>query len=344
MKTVLNKCKYICFALVIALLFPSVQAYAADTYTVTFRPGNVGYFATEANPDGDRREMAMKVAESLYGDRATVTAHGAIKVTVNAGDKVPTAPTYIQAKTGYFVRDSWKPADETVDRNMDFVVDYARLVDGVEYTVKYVDSASGESIAPIYIAQANIGDERTEIAPLQIVISGGVVYYLSSASSITLVLDEDSSKNVFTFSYTMAPPGTVIDEVIIGENGQIITTTDYVTVGNAGGQATAGGNVTVAAGDAGGAAEAGGNVDAPAVDIADEETPLAGSIDNQSTDEGNALEIKDGEVPLAPGMDPIANMAMIGASVFAVAAVLVAGIWLFMKKKRALLKNESKEE
>ena len=74
-------------------------------------------------------------------------------------------------------------------KNTDYVVDYGKLVDGVEYTVQYVDSESGESIAPVYITQANIGETRSVSAPLQIVISGGAVYNLVSESTLEMILD-----------------------------------------------------------------------------------------------------------------------------------------------------------
>ncbi len=342
-----------CVALALVLMIPSMNVYAAESYTVTFRPGNVGYFAMEKNAEGDKKTMAEAVAASQYAAYDyEVTPHGAIKVTVNAGNAIPGAPTYIQAEDGYFEKNGWEPTGGIVDRDMDFVVDYARLVDGVEYTIEFVDSASGESIAPAYIAQANKGESRTETAPAQIVISGGAVYNLSSAASITLVLDADATKNVFTFKYTMAPAGTVIEEVIIGEDGEIITTTDYVTttINNGttvapGGVAAGGAGGAGGAGADGGAAEggvaAGGN---EAVEIPDEETPLAGGI-GEGTEEGAGMvEIGEEDVPLASGEEPMANMALIGASIFGAGAVMLAGLWLYMKKKRVTAEVNKQEE
>ena len=332
-----------CVALALILMLPSMNVYAANSYTVTFRPGNVGSFQQDA---------VDSLTNSYGAENVTVTTHGAIKVTVNAGVEIPAAPTYIQAKDGYFVKAGWASTDANkVDRDMDFVVDYARLVDGVEYTIEFVDSASGESIAPAYIAQANKGESRTETAPAQIVISGGAVYNLSSAASITLVLDADATKNVFTFKYTMAPAGTVIEEVIIGEDGEIITTTDYVTttINNGttvvGGGAAAGGAGGAGGAAGGGAAEggeaAGGN---EAVEIPDEETPLAGGISEGSEEPAGMVEIGEEDVPLASGEEPMANMALIGASVFGAGAVMLAGLWLYMKKKRVKAETTTQEE
>ena len=193
--------------------------------------------------------------------------------------------------------------------------------------------------------------ERTETAPSQIVISGGAVYNLSSEASITLVLDEDATKNVFTFKYTMAPTGTIIEEVIIGEDGEIITTTDYVTttINNGttvvGGGAAAGGAGGAGGAAGGGAAEggeaAGGN---EAVEIPDEETPLAGGIGEGTEEPAGMVEIGEEDVPLASGEEPMANMALIGASVFGAGAVMLAGLWLYMKKKRVKAETTTQEE
>ncbi len=337
-----------CVALALILMLPSMNVYAESgsetqasgkTYTVTFRPGNVGSFTDSA----------------ISRFNVEPTKHGAIKVTVPAGSVAPEIySSDVNAEKGYFVKNisEWGQNGVIVDRDMDFVVDYARLVDGVEYTIEYVDSASGESIAPAYIAQANKGESRTETAPSQIVISGGAVYNLSSEASITLVLDADATKNVFTFKYTMAPAGTVIEEVIIGEDGEIITTTDYVTTtidngttvvgggaaaGGAGGADAAG----AGGGDAGGGEAAGGN---EAVEILDEETPLAGGIGEETEEPAGMVEIGEEDVPLASGEEQVANMAFIGVSIFGAGAVMLAGLWLYMKKKRVAAEVSNQEE
>ena len=55
-------------------------------------------------------------------------------------------------------------------------------------------------------------------------------------------------------------------------------------------------------------------------------------------------EIGEEEVPLAPGEEPMANMALIGASVFGAGAVMLAGLWLYMKKKRVKAETTTQEE
>lgn len=220
--------------LIVGMCIPSVNVLAAPAYTVTFRPGNAGYFAISSNPDGDRQVMAQEVAERTYSNYAyEVTKNGAIKVTVPANESVPDAPTYIQANAGYFVKDvsEWGPVKgQIVDKNMDFVADYGKLIEGTEYIVKYVDSSSGESIAPIYITQANIGESKTQTAPKEIVISEGTVYFLESQETIQKVLEADAQKNVFVFSYTMQSRETVEEEVITYVDGGTVTITETVTI------------------------------------------------------------------------------------------------------------------
>lgn len=370
MKKLLAKMKFIgTFLVIAAMCLPAMNVRAAETddalvtsgktYTVTFRPGNVGHFALSSDAEGSKQELAEAVAVLEYtGYQYTVTEHGAIKVTVPANAAVPATPTYIQADSGYFVKESsiWGPAGqniEKVDKNMDFVVDYGKLVDGVEYTVKYVDSSSGESIAPVYIAQANIGESRTVTAPSQIVISEGTVYNLTSAASLTLVLDADSGKNVFTFSYTLAPSGTVVEEIVDYVDGGTVTTTETVTT-----YVNNGTTVTTTpagqGGQGGGQGQGGGAVadnanenNAGNVTIEEENTPLAPSAENTQDQEGtgNAVTIGEDEVPLADfRQEGNSYAAIIWAGVFVAAAVAVTAFWLLTKKKRQVSDSSNTDQ
>ncbi len=353
MKKIVAKFKFIgTFLVVAAMCLPAMNVRAeGKTYTVTFRPGNVGYFALAKDAEGSRQEMANVVAAQVYGSNYEVTKNGAIKVTVPAGAAVPDAPAYIQTEDGYFVKDAalWGPAEnQSVDKNIDFVVDYGKLVNGVEYTVKYVDSSSGESIAPVYIAQANVGETRNVTAPRQIVISAGTVYNLSSAASLELVLDADSDKNIFTFSYTMAPGGTVVEEVIDYVDGGTVTTTETVTT-----YVDNGTTVTTApAGQAGGQNQAGDGGEeaengAGNVTILDEETPLAPSGANEQEDkaESNVITIGEDEVPLADfNEENTSHVAVVWAGAFVAAAAAITAFWIFIRRRRRLSDSGSTEE
>lgn len=209
--------RFITIALVgactLTTVFGSTVSVKADakTYTVTYRAGNVGSFDSTT------------VSEYSVGNGGItgvdVTARGSIKLTVAAGSKVPNAPTHINVNDGYFAVNSseWGPTEgETVDRNVDYVVDYGKLTEGVEYTVKYVDESSGESIAPSYITKDNVGNTRKVKAPSIIKVSNGVIYTLTSDSTITKKIDSKSENNVFVFKYKYDPDQliTYTDETV----------------------------------------------------------------------------------------------------------------------------------
>lgn len=342
----------VCVALALVLMLPSMNVYAASTYTVTFRPGNVGYFALADTTLTEKKAMAEEAAAAQYSEGTYhVTDMGAIKVTVTNGSTLD-APRYIRTEAGYFAKSEseWGPNGETIKKNTDYVVDYGKLVNGVEYTVEYVDIDSGDSIAPVKIAQANVGDEINEAAPEQIVISGGAIYKLEESHPMPQILKATPEENVYTFKYRMLPAGTIIEEVTIeGEGGTIVTTeTVTTTIDNGttvvGGGVAAGGGVGGGAGAGGaaeGGAEAGGN---EAVEILDEETPLAGGISEETEEPAGMVEIGEEDVPLSSGEEPMANMALIGASVFGAGAVVLAGLWLYMKKKRVTAEVNNQKE
>lgn len=340
-------------AMTVALM-PAMNAQAASEYTVTFRPGNVGQFgiASEDNTSKTAQEMAQEVADILYGQyETTVTEMGAIKVKVAAGSDMPIAPGYVIADAGYCVR-TWGPAaGEKVTKNVDYVVDYGRLIDGVEYTVKYVDEESGESLAPFLTAYANVGDTIEVSAPATIVTSDAGQYVLTSEATQELTISADAEENVIVFTYAYDyDPGTVTEDVVVTVPGDTVVNTETV--------------ITYVDGEP--------VVQPGAVVIDDEDTPL----DNTPDDDANAdnqdenpdedqeiVDIEDEDTPLADGPEaedafvdiedeetPLVNFdgeseggintAVIVASVFAVAAVAVAMIWLQSKRKKVAVEEE----
>lgn len=347
MNKIIAKLKFIgSFLLVAGMCFPLTNVWAAaETYTVTFRPGNVGYFAMTANPEGNRQDMAQAVAKQVYGNYDfEVTKNGAIKVTVPANAEVPNAPEYIQAETGYFVKSvsGWGPEiGQTADKNMDFVVDYGKLINGVEYTVEYVDSASGESIAPVFIAQANLGETRTETAPKQIVISDETVYYLTSEETLEKTLEEDAAQNVFTFRYTMELRETIEEEIINYIEGDTVVITETYTT-----RIDNGTSIIPAPAPTPGPADNGEVENGPDnVTIEDEQVPLAPSDAEEEENTGNVVNIDDEDVPLASFEEENTNNIMpIAAGVFAGAAIAAFILWLKLKKKKTTNAADSLEE
>lgn len=281
-------------ALTVALtMMPSMSVHAASEYTVTFRPGNVGQFGIASQTDGTSvKDMAQEVADILYGAYdAKVTENGAIKIKVPAGAEIPAAPAYVIPDEGYFVK-TWGPEQGAkASKNVDFVVDYGRLTDGVEYTVKYVDEQSGESVAPFATAYANVGESVSVNAPATLTTSDAGTYVLASAATQQITLEKDASSNVIVFNYTYNyDPGTVTEEIITVIPGGTVTTTEIVTTYVDNGVNAEPGAVQVQGGadandenvDNGGNAD---NQNPDIVDIDDEETPLANTIPEGDAEE-----------------------------------------------------------
>lgn len=339
----------------VLIMIPSLNVHAAQDYTVTFRPGNVGRFGIAGSEDEASvsrktvQEMAQEVADILYGENAVVTENGAIKVKVAAGSNMPAAPAYILPEEGYCVR-PWGPDQgETVTKNVDYVVDYGRLTDGVEYTVTYVDDQSGEAVAPPAAGYANIGDTVAANAPATVTNSGAGIYYLTGVQSQEIILSGDADANVIVFTYTYRyDPGTTTTEIVRNVAGDTVVITENAAAadnGNAvpGAQALGG----LGAGQGGGPNVAAPNVPGEGqelVDIQEEETPLAanpgdGNLENPTEE---MVDIGEEEVPLGTletsgGL----NIVVIWAGVFGAAAVVLAVVWIQTRKKRA---NQEEEQ
>lgn len=341
------------------VLMPAINAQAASEYTITFRPGNVGQFgiASEDNSMKTVKDMAQEVADIYYAQyETTVTENGAIKVKVPAGAAMPATPGYVIPDEGYCVR-SWGPEQgETVRKNVDYVVDYGRLIDGVEYTVKYVDEESGESLAPFATAYANIGDTVTVNAPATITTSDAGEYVLTSAATQEITLSADAASNVVTFTYAYNyDPGTVTEDIIVNVPGDTVVTTETVTTYVDNGTTVVPGATVIpdAGADAGADNQEGedqgedtpdaGNEDEGdqgTVEIEDDETPLA---DGSNDAEEDTVSIEDEEAPLsALEREQNANAAIIVASIFGVAAVALATVWLQSRRKKANVEEEQK--
>lgn len=328
----------------------SVVLAACDTYTVSYRPGNVGYFGVSGTQSADKKTMASEVATLLYAGNddvtgISVTENGAIKLTVAKGAAVPTAPSagYIQTQTGYVVKNAseWGAgSSETVVKNLDYVVDYGKLVNGVEYTVTYVDSVSGTQVAPSAVAYGNVGDTIEVAAPSSLTISGSVKYSLKGTASKSLKLSSDSSKNVLEFTYT-AKTVKKTNEIVEYVDGDTVTTINTNTIYTAGQTTNTanGGGAVLAAGQtdtentAGDTNEVNDTEANDFVNIEDEDAPLsAGDGSEEASQE--IVEIEDEVTPLSDS--PHAekgNTVAIGATMSAVSLLGLGAVW-FLRKRR----------
>ena len=321
------------------------------TYTVTFRAGNVGSFNLNAgNISGENIEatanyikFTVEKGESLsstfdfISDDASLDAYF-LNVT-SASDET----AYIDS--GYRLKavSDWcaGAADAAVNRNTEYVLDYAKLVDPVKYMIRFVDAESGEQIAPPTIAYGNAGEEIV-CNPLT------VTSYSTADTAVNIVLNaEDENANTITFKYTYTgETGTVVQTVTEYVPGETVTQTVTNEIQQ---EVPAGPAVVVP--DA-------GNADAGNVDIDDENVPLDDGEDEDVTIEDEEIPLADGEgedsttniedeeTPLAAGNEnpmqtylaPILGGMIAIVVVFAIAAVVL------MKRKQSLAVNNAADK
>jgi len=206
-------------------------ASAAASYTVTFSAGDKG-----------------TLTDALYNRYAasysvTRTASGNIKIVVPAGSNMPDVPTAADVNLGsnaakYYVSSGWEPTQAEVTQNVTYVVSYGAIVNGVEYTVRYVDAATGNDVASPVIAIGNVGDTMSSTAKT---ISG----YTYDGYNKSMVLTADAASNVLTFNYSVNAPantGTTTTTTVI--------TTTTTTAGGTGGAAATNPAATTPAGTA----------------------------------------------------------------------------------------------
>lgn len=309
------------------ITIPNVDVKAdtasAKTYTVTFRAGNVGEFnqnvADSDSIDVEKNYIKIQVEKNhslndFFADSDALNAYF-----LNVTD----------VKTGYQLKNVSELAEnittQEIKRNTEYVLDYVKLVDPVEYVIEFVDAESGEQIATPTIAAGNEGD-IIDCNPLA--ISGYTT--ADDATTITLVKNQEN-KVQFHYTYT-GETGTVTNIVTTFVPGDTITETVVNPV-----QAETPVAVVPGAADGG-------------VQIEDEETPLAPGneeegeggviIEDEETplgagEESGAVEIEDEETPLSPGSETIGNtiITSILVGVCALLAVLIV-VFVMLQKKR----------
>lgn len=322
---------------------------AADTaeYTVTLRPGSIAQFSEEF----------INAYVNTYGAKVTETT-GSIKVKLNPGESIPMLPDdgdlvyKDSAKGRYTMNTDWYPDTNVVTGNESFVVKYDALVNAVEYKVRYVDSQSGEDVAPPVITQGNAGQSYTYY-------SQQIADYVCDVASQTLTLAE-TGDNVITFEYTSTkepevnrvevPGDTVVQEERVPGTTTVVnqTTTAGTTTGNQTG--TTGNQTTGTTGDttannAAGNAAAGTTEDTTAgtETIEGEDVPLGqvdlGGEDGETADgaeDSETAEIEEEEVPLGQkDMEEEGGSALpwVAGGAAVVAAGAGAG-WYFYRKRK----------
>lgn len=141
----------------------SVKSQAAETYTVTFRAGNVGTFRTASVTQTNQVQatenyIKVKVPE---GSNMTQVMAALNQTAQTSADMDYFFRQVANVKTGYLLlnESKWGPAvTDTVEQNEEYVLDYGTLVDPVEYKIQYVDSKTGNPISSVLISYGNDGD------------------------------------------------------------------------------------------------------------------------------------------------------------------------------------------
>lgn len=313
-------------------------------YTVTFRPGAVGKFGTVSGNDVcEGGEYAYKT----YGTNLISYSDdtGAITVEVEKNGEMPTIPTVIP-NDNYVENTNWKPeTGSIVTKDLDYVADYSRLVNGVEYTIEYVDAATGVSIYPAYTTLGNVGDVITASLPTVITVSDAAYYYPVSGQSVNMTLEakdvSGNNPNTLVIRYNMEPRTTTEEVITTYVEGGII----YNIIPGAGPAAAVtpggGAGAPVATDETENTEE-----EAPedTVNITDGDTALAdGNADDANgSDATDTTDITDEDVPEAALPTTAANIMWILLTVLVVAAL---GSFLILERnKRKAAANQATEK
>ena len=329
-----------CFALTFAAVVPALASTDLPDTTNTSTDGKyqIRIFA------GNAGSFNVDECENKYFG-AVVTAD-CIILSLSKNDKIPSLPqngegliVYSDANRGkYYILNEGQAGaaafhrnEEVITRSEDVTVQYGTLINGVEYSIKYIEQGTGIEIALPKIIFEEAGKEITETAPT---IAG---FTLASATSQTLKLVKNGT-NVITFEYIRNVGDATYSETNSTEiiDGGVTTSfvetevPTYVVTATAGGGGRAGGGAEVA----GGVAE--GGVEIPDADVPLADTPGSdeGINGNSETDQsGDEVLIEDQETPLSES--PFASntmwgwiIAIIGAGIF-----MGGGIYFIVRKK-----------
>lgn len=267
---------------------------AQREYEVVFKAGSQGSFDTS----------------DLSGNYTVNEDKTSITFKVKAGDAFPEVPK-VNAKEGYR-NNKWNkelPVGSKVEEKQIYVAKYTKLVDAVEFTVKYVDT-NGVEIATPRIYTTDLGAE-------EIVYPKTIDGYQPDALQKRMVVSREDVEIQFVYTSTeeaTEPP--VIEQIVYVEGDPI-----YVNAGTnnpAGGQnGNAGGN----AGNQG--TNQGGNQ--PTTDIPNNDTPAGG-------DDNNTTDIEDNEIARG-GADSESNTVLYVAGGVGIVAIIGLIAYLLKKKK-----------
>lgn len=330
---------FMVFTFALLLLIPGIKAEAAASYKIVFKAGKEAAFNSGADAMG-----------TVSADRKTLTIECA------EGTALPALPTYsiltVPSDFRILESSSWgyRKNNGTVSRSENIVVQYAQLINGVEYTVRYIDDSTGNNIAAPKIER---GSSTTTITETALNITDyQLLATCPNTQTITLDLANPNPVIEFRYEYTGTGGGgtTVITEpgtttVVTTDGGtetiyQVNEVPTYVSTPVAGGGGAAAGGGAADAGDQ--AADAG---DAGA-QIGDGEVPLAGGDQEDEKkgleNDGKDVILEDEEVPkglFGTGVNPTSVIIASGIGLAIIAGVLF-GISRFKKSRITAVSNQ----
>jgi hypothetical protein len=301
----------------------NMRCQAADTYTVTFRAGNVGTFRTGSVAESNQVQVAENYIKVKVPVGSTMTQ---VMATLNQ-----TAQT--SADMDYFFRQVANVKTDTVDQNEEYVLDYGTLVNPVEYKIQYVDSKTGNPISNVLISYGNDGDV-IQVDP--ITIAG----YTTQDQKQSFTLKKNGT-NQISFKYVAGTQGNTTNTVykeVPGNtivNNQTRTTTVPVPT-----NAPAPANTPVPA-----------NTPAP-TNIQDAGVPLAdGTVKADGatkSDDKTTKTIDDAKTPLSSGdketTSPYSYLKIIIPSALAIVVAAGAASILIRRRKKKLLAENSEKD
>lgn len=319
----------------------SVGSNGERMYTIRIYAGNAGTFSSNCIDFFMQQDIIATVTNEY------------VEMELAAGANMPVVPknsdgciVFSSENSGnYYVLDEAAQGAAAFTKNQDIVtrsenitLQYGRLLEGVEYTVKYIEQGTETEIALSKTVYENAGMEITEKA---IDIAG---YTLISENTQAIKLEKNET-NIIIFEYIRNGRETAYTEMTSTEYIDGGTTTEYVETeiptyvvtasagtGRAGGAGAAEGTENVGAV---GEAEGVGGIEIPDRGIPLDEQP-AGMTEGKETEEHN---IEDGRVPLSAG-DRIPMWVWIAGIIGAVVIITVgAFIIVRVRLKKINLKK-----
>lgn len=255
-------------ALVVSMSMVTSQA-SQRKYEVTFKSGSQGVFDVS----------------NLKGDYTVNDDHTSVTFLVDAGSSFPDVPSLI-INSGYR-NNKWSetlPAvGSTVEEKQVFVAKYTKLVNAVEFTVRYVDSVGADLETPtIYTTDLN-----TE----EVVRAKTIEGYQPDALQKRLVVSRENVEIQFVYTPTDQAESPVVEQIVevTGDPVYVDVVVGAQTAGGAGGTVTVGDQAVPQAG----AGEA--------TTVEDQEVPTAGGETTQGNEDTEVIE--DNEVAQAGAQD-----------------------------------------